>query len=70
MVAFLKLLVISDHLRLDKGTETSQISTIHGFLRKYSTEDGTEEDTEGDTATVHYGPSTNNKVLFLCSGAL
>ena len=45
--------VISKYLRLDKGTETGHMATIHAFLRQ-------EEDEEADT--VFYGPSTNNKV--------
>ena len=44
--------VISKYLRLDKGTETGHMATIHAFLRQ-------EQDEEADT--VFYGPSTNNK---------
>lgn len=45
--------VISKFLRLDKGTETGHMATIHAFLRQ-------DQDDEPDT--VNYGPSTNNKV--------
>lgn len=48
--------MISNHLRLDKGTETGHMATIHSFLRK------NHGDTENPEDTVHYGPSTNNKV--------
>ena len=48
--------VISKHLRLDKGTETGDMATIHAYLRKDHDDDGTED-------TVHYGTSTTNKVL-------
>lgn len=51
-------LVISQHLRLDKGTETKDIATIHAFLRNKHGDTDTPED------TVHYGPSTSNKVIF------
>ncbi|CAB4044337.1 Hypothetical predicted protein, partial [Paramuricea clavata] len=47
--------VISQHLRLDKGTETKDIATIHAFLRN------THGDTDTPEDTVHYGPSTSNK---------
>ncbi|XP_027044929.1 uncharacterized protein LOC113672779 [Pocillopora damicornis] len=48
-----KTKVISKYLRLDKGTETGHMATIHAFLRQ-------EQDEEADT--VFYGPSTNNKI--------
>ena len=51
-------LVINQHLRLDKGTETKDIATIHAFLRN------THGDTDTPEDTVHYGPSTSNKVIF------
>ena len=59
MVSFY-ILVLSDHLRLDKGTETGQMATIHSFLREYTSDS---EDDATATNHVHYGPSTNNKVL-------
>jgi hypothetical protein len=46
-------------LRLDKGTETGHMATIHAFLRQHHDE----EDNENGEDTVHYGPSTNNKVI-------
>ena len=45
--------VISKYLRLDKGTETGHMATIHAFLR---------QDQDNEPETVFYGPSTNNKV--------
>ncbi len=50
--------MISKHLRLDKGTETGHMATIHAFLSQGDVDahDHQPED------TVHYGPSTNNKV--------
>lgn len=50
------LTVISQHLRLDRGSETGIMATIHAYLRQ------TDEDV-GAANTVHYGPSTNNKVI-------
>jgi hypothetical protein len=50
--------VISKHLRLDKGTETGHMATIHGFLSK-GHEDAQDHQPED---TVHFGPSTSNKV--------
>ena len=46
---------ISSMLRLDKGTETGLLASIHAFLRKE----------HGDMApedTVHFGSSTSNKI--------
>ena len=50
-------LVISSQLRLDKGTETGDIATIHAFHRNYHGDVNNAED------TIQYGPSTSNKVL-------
>lgn len=48
--------VIASHLRLDKGTETGTMATIHAFLRQHNY--------DGDPCdTVLYGPSTSNQVL-------
>lgn len=44
---------------MDKGTETGQMATIHAFLRQY----GAEEEFATADETVHYGPSTSNKVI-------
>lgn len=48
--------VISCRLRLDKGTETGIMATIHSFLRKEH------EDVSNAADTVQYGPSTCNKI--------
>ena len=50
--------LISSLLRVDKGTETTVLSTMHAFLRRR----------HGDmepTNTVLYGPSTSNQVILL-----
>ena len=51
--------VISNNLRLDKGTETGYMATIHSYLGQQG------DASSNGTDAVHYGPSTNNKVL-LC----
>lgn len=51
--------VISNNLRLDKGTETGYMATIHSYLRQQG------DASSNGTDAVHYDPSTNNKV-FLC----
>lgn len=46
---------IASYIRLDKGTETGTMATIHAFLRQYNY--------EGNPCdTVLYGPSTSNQV--------
>lgn len=50
--------VISNHLRLDKGTEAGEMATIHAFVRE------TQGDIDEAADTVHYGPSTSNKVCY------
>ena len=47
--------VISQYLRLDKGSETGIMATIHACLRQ------SHEDIDASN-TVHHGPSTNKKV--------
>ena len=47
--------VISSYIRMDKGTETGILATLHSFLRRH----------HGDIdpcETVIYGPSTSNQV--------
>eukprot|EP00795_Rhopilema_esculentum_P000908 gene908-10664_t len=46
--------VISQRLRLDKGSETGDFATIHSFLR--------EKHSDCPEDTVSYGPSTSNKI--------
>ena len=49
--------VISQQLRLDRGSETGEMATMHGYLiDKHG-------DTEDPANSVRYGPSTNNKVV-------
>ena len=47
--------MISSKLRIDRGTETGLLATLHVFLRR-SHGDMTPED------TVEYGPSTSNRI--------
>ena len=53
--------LIASHLRLDKGSETTVISTMHAFLRQNHPDDIEPND------TVIYGPSTANQVSFCLS---
>ena len=48
--------VLPDNIRIDRGTETDIMSTMHCFLRA---EHG---DLEDATNSVLYGPSTQNKI--------
>ena len=48
---------MSCRLRLDKGTETGFMATIHGLLRK------DHGDITNAEETVQYGPSKSNKVV-------
>lgn len=50
------LLVLPDRIRVDRGTETGIMATIHSYLRALfgDVEDGTE--------CVLYGPSTQNNI--------
>ena len=48
---------IPDCLRVDKGTETCIMATIHAFLRSRF-----EEQLVDPTDTVIHGPSTSNQV--------
>jgi hypothetical protein len=47
--------ILPTYLRLDKGTETGIMATMHAFLR------GNHGDMDPDD-TVIYGPSTSNQV--------
>ncbi len=44
-------------IRIDKGTETGTLATLHAFLRK-------DHEDMDPTNTVIYGPSTDNHVSF------
>ena len=48
--------VMASMLRLDRGSETGTMTTIHAFLRMNHTDDVEPED------SVLYGPSTSNQV--------
>ena len=51
--------VISNHLRLDRGSETGIMATIHALLM----DDAGKDLSISGEDTVHYGTSTNNKVF-------
>ena len=46
------LLVLPDRIRIDKGTETGVMTTIHSYLRDKV------GDVDDETETVLYGPSS------------
>ena len=46
-------------LRLDKGTKTGTMATVHAFLRRHHNDMDPHE-------TVIYGPSTSNQVWKCC----
>lgn len=56
MITFIiQLIIISSKLRIDQGTETGRIATLHVFLRR----------NHGDMTlkdTVEYGSSTSNRI--------
>ena len=47
---------MASYLRMDKGTETGIMATMHAFLRN------NHGDMEDASDTVLYGPSTSNQV--------
>ena len=54
-----KTKVIPNYIRIDKGSETSTLATMHCYLRRQSIDVQTDEEAiEG----VIYGPSTSNQV--------
>lgn len=48
--------VLAENIRIDRGTETDIMSTMHCFLR------AKHGDLEDATESVLYGPSTQNKI--------
>lgn len=56
--------VIAAMIRVDKGTETGTMATIHAFLRRHHT------DVTDPMDTILYGPSTSNQVSQLISRCL
>ena len=56
--------VIPAMIRIDKGTETGTMATIHAFLRRHHT------DVVDPADTILYGPSTSNQVSKLISQVL
>ena len=48
--------VMASYIRMDKGTETGTMATMHAFLRR------NHEDITDAGDTVLYGPSTSNRV--------
>ena len=53
---------LSSFIRLDKGTETGIMATMHAFLRKQQTDIISDEEA---CETVIYGPSTSNQVRYI-----
>ena len=50
------MLAMPSRIRIDKGTETNILTTVHSYLRaKYG-------DLEDETDCILYGPSTQNKI--------
>ena len=49
--------VLPNYIRIDKGTETTTMSTIHAFLR------GQQGDLDNPADSVIFGPSPSNQVL-------
>ena len=49
---------IASYLRLDKGTETGVIATMHCYLRQHH------GDIDDPTETIMFGPSTSNQVRY------
>ena len=47
---------MASYIRMDKGTETGTMATMHAFLRRNN------EDITDASGTVLYGPSTCNQV--------
>ena len=51
--------LLPNHLRLDKGTETTVMSTMHSYLRSL------QGDLEDPTDSIIFGPSPSNQVQLL-----
>lgn len=49
--------ILPNYIRIDKGTETTTMSTIHAYLRSQ------EGDLENPTDSILFGPSPSNQVL-------
>ena len=54
--------VIPNYIRIDKGSETGTIATMHCFLRRQHSDVETDEEA---FKTVIYDPSTSNQVVLL-----
>lgn len=48
--------MLPDRIRIDRGTETGIMATIHSYLRSKRS------DLEDPTASILYGPSTQNRI--------
>ena len=48
--------ILPNYIRVDKGTETGTMATIHSFLRRHH------EDLENPEDSIIFGPSTSNQV--------
>ena len=54
--------VMPNYIRLDKGSETGTLATMHCFLHRQHSDVETDEEA---VKTVIYGPSTSNQVVLL-----
>ena len=54
--------VMPNYIRIDKGSETGTLATMHCFLRRQHSDVETDEEA---VKTVIYGPSTSNQVVLL-----
>ena len=54
--------VMPNYIRLDKGSETGTLATMHCFLRRQHSDVETDEEA---VKTVIHGPSTSNQVVLL-----
>ena len=53
--------IVSNYIRIDKGTETATLSTMHAYLSSLQTDVLTEDEA---CERVIYGPSTSNQVSY------
>ena len=51
--------VLAKNVRLDRGTETGKLASIHAYLR------GTVGDLDNPMDSIFYGPSTSNQLIYV-----
>ena len=54
--------MIASKLRIDRGTETGTMATIHAFLRQNHVDMNGKDTSDVCKNTVNFGPSTSNQV--------